>query len=349
MAFSATANSFSWNADLLCVHMPPASVSRPRRASAQRTAEKISSSLKAESGAIPEREPKPERKTKRRLASGDAGPVPKVKREKPSSAPNSSAPKVKQEKPSSAPKSSAPKVKQAKPGKAKASAAPACGGGGGGDVLLGHFISKCVGIQHYRGNGVRYNKEPLQLRRDPNNPYDCNAVAVHTVAGKMVGHMQRVDALAVARVADDSRMRIRMVAQVETRAGQTYSFPLRVSFFGPSSVAGAVATHLAYTAPSANHFGRQQMGGGIVLIEPKPRGGRGGSRGGGGGRGGARSGGAARSSSSSSASASSAAAAPAAPAPAAEPEPEEDEVEFAGERTWEERNAELLKHAIVLE
>ena len=110
-------------------------------------------------------------------------------------------------------------------------------------------------------NGVRYNKEPLQLRRDPNNPYDCNAVAVHTVAGKMVGHMQRVDALAVARVADDSRMRIRMVAQVETRAGQTYSFPLRVSFFGPSSVAGAVATHLAYTAPSANHFGRQQMGG----------------------------------------------------------------------------------------
>ena len=167
--------------------MPPASVSRPRRASAQRTAEKISSSLKAESGAIPEREPKPERKTKRPLASGDAGPVPKVKREKPSSAPKSSAPKVKQEKPSSAPKSSAPKVKQAKPGKAKASAAPAGGGGGGGDVLLGHFISKCVGIQHYRGNGVRYNKEPLQLRRDPNNPYDCNAVAVHTVAGKMVG------------------------------------------------------------------------------------------------------------------------------------------------------------------
>ena len=84
-----------------------------------------------------------------------------------------------------------------------------------GDVLLGHFISKCVGIQHYRGNGIRYNKEPLHLKRDPYNPYDRNAVAVRTaMGGKQVGHMQRLDALAVARVADDSSMRIRMVAQV---------------------------------------------------------------------------------------------------------------------------------------
>ena len=52
-----------------------------------------------------------------------------------------------------------------------------------GDVLLGHFVSRCVGIQHYRNNGVRYNKEPLHLRRDPNNPYDKNAISVRTLAG----------------------------------------------------------------------------------------------------------------------------------------------------------------------
>jgi len=34
--------------------------------------------------------------------------------------------------------------------------------------------------------------------------------------------MQRVDALAVARVADDKSMRIKLVAQVESGAGQTY-------------------------------------------------------------------------------------------------------------------------------
>ena len=59
--------------------------------------------------------------------------------------------------------------------------------------------------------------------------------------------MQRVDALAVARVADDKSMRIKLVAQVESGAGQTYKFPLRVSFFGPAGARAAVAAHLAHT------------------------------------------------------------------------------------------------------
>jgi hypothetical protein len=45
--------------------------------------------------------------------------------------------------------------------------------------------------------------------------YDPNAVAVlHLTSLRKVGHVQRIDALAIARVADDRQMAIKMVAQV---------------------------------------------------------------------------------------------------------------------------------------
>jgi len=97
-------------------------------------------------------------------------------------------------------------------------------------VLLGHIISHCVGIQHYRNNGHRYNKEPLILRREPNNPYDANAVGAYaTVGGKLrqVGHVPRHVALSLAYVADDRAMGIRMIGSIEGGAGQvrTPRFP----------------------------------------------------------------------------------------------------------------------------
>ena len=57
-----------------------------------------------------------------------------------------------------------------------------------------------------RGNGVRYNKEPLLLRRQPDNPYDRNAIGVFTTAWRQVGHVvaRTGDVAVLARVADDS-------------------------------------------------------------------------------------------------------------------------------------------------
>lgn len=89
------------------------------------------------------------------------------------------------------------------------------------DVLLGHVISRCVGIQHYRNNGQRFNKEALRLLRDPHNPYDRNAIAVHTLTGgsmRQVGHVQAIDARSLAIVAD--KLPIKMVGQVESGADQ---------------------------------------------------------------------------------------------------------------------------------
>ena len=206
-------------------------------------------------------------------------------------------------------------------------------------VLLGHIISHCVGIQHYHNNGHRYNKEPLILRREPNNPYDANAVGAYaTVGGKLrqVGHVPRHVALSLAYVADDRAMGIRMIGSIEGGAGQVrtppaartargrhtpppiftpatctqvYKFPLRISFFG-----------------HAKHFARVdqrlQNLGGPALIRPKPRKS---SAGGGGGRGAASSSASARAGDS------------------------DDDVVCVGEKTWEQRDAELRAKAVVLE
>ncbi len=322
----------------------PAALTRPKRASAKATADKINASLKAESAKIGEREseevePKAPKDVK-----------PKVKPEPKSSKSAGKRPIATislvddEEQPAPKAKKAAPAPKAKKAASSKAAAAPAPAQADTGEVLLGYFISKCVGIQHYHNNGARYNKEPLHLRRDPNNPYDKNAVSVRTIAGKPVGHMQRVDALAVARVADDKSMRIKMVAQVESGATQTYKFPLRVSFFGLATTRDKVAAHLAYTAMSKSMYGRPEMGGGIVLLEPKRRG-----RGAGGGRGGRGRGGRGQAAATSSGAAG--ASAPLEHEVAAAPDDDDDggEIEVMGEKSWHERDQELRKHAIELE
>ena len=162
------------------------STSRLRRASASATAAKINASLKAEAGAIKEpTEQPPAKKTGKRPASA-VPPAPGKKSKGKASA-------------------ASVDLTTSPPHRPKEDS---------GDTLLGHFISKCahritplpsrasappqrtglvrsaarcVGIQHYSGNGARYSKEPLHLTRDPKNRYDCNAIAVRTVGGKQVG------------------------------------------------------------------------------------------------------------------------------------------------------------------
>ena len=194
------------------------------------------------------------------------------------------------------------------------------------EVLLGHVISRCVGIQHYFGNGCRYNKEPLHLRREPNNRYDPNAIAVYTVpggpgGGRKVGHVEAKtgDVAAITRVADGLHG-VKIVGQVQSGAGQVYKFPLRVSFFGPASSRERI---------------RQLLGYQLLLHEPKQRktSGR------------AKSGHAqvpSKRSKSSGAGSS------------VEPHEEEgqdadDDVEVTGEVSWEQRDTELRKHAIELD
>jgi hypothetical protein len=205
------------------------------------------------------------------------------------------------------------------------------------EILLGHIISKCVGIQHYRGNGVRHAKEALRLKREPTNPYDSNAVAVHALSnGAKVGHVQRGDAIAIAKVADDPAMTILMVGQVERGADNVYGFPLRISFFGRRTVpsSGGLLTRTRVNSllvPSR-------------LIEPKRSGSKKAtalhaSASSAHGEGSASNGG---SSSKSTARAATAAA-------HQDDADDDDDVEIMGEKTWAERDAELRAQAVVLE
>ena len=204
------------------------------------------------------------------------------------------------------------------------------------DVLLGHVISRCVGIQHYYGNGDRYNKEPLHLRRQPNNRYDPNAIAVYTVQGaRQVGHVEAKtgDVAAITRVAD-GLVGIKLIGQVESGAGQIYKFPLRVSFFGRPSQREAVRRLLGYQLhlheppkPRASGKARKKSssaaakrGSGAVT---------------------ARSGGSGAASSTGIGAASNRG--------TQDDGDDDDDVEMVGERSWAERDAELRKHAIVLD
>ena len=169
---------------------------------------------------------------------------------------------------------------------------------------------------------LSFYREPLHLRREPNNPYDRNAIAVHTVpgsagGGKRVGHVEAKtgDVAAITRVADG--LRVKLVGQVEKGASQVYKFPLRVSFFG---------------APSDRERIRQLLGYQLQLIEPKRAPGK--------QRAGAKK-------SSGSAAGSSAGGVEGAAGRA--DEAGEDDVEVTGETSWEERDTELRKHAIELE
>lgn len=188
---------------------------------------------------------------------------------------------------------------------------------------------------------------------------DRNAIAAHTVrGGNKVGHVQRTDALAIARVADDRSMRIRMVGQVESGAGQVYKFPLRISFFGPADArarwlphcesnpaVGAVERISPSSTLSLLTLPRSITGSvaqallqlGVFLEAPKqPR----------------RSKKAAATSagrSAGSAGSSSGVAKSSAPAAAAEADESDGEVECVGEKSWAERDAELRAQAIVLE
>ena len=134
---------------------------RPRRSSAAATAAKIDASLKEQA--------KAGKKRKEEFQEEAATKDPPRKKSKPATSKPTAAAKKATSKPTAAAK--------------KAAHAPEV-------VLLGHVISRCVGIQHYHGNGMRYNKEPLQLKRQPNNRYDPNAIGVYTVNGKQVGHVE---------------------------------------------------------------------------------------------------------------------------------------------------------------
>nr|AAB64175.1 transcription factor [Mus musculus] len=95
-------------------------------------------------------------------------------------------------------------------------------------VLFGTMRGQVVGLRYY--TGVVNNNEMVALQREPNNPYDKNAIKVNNVNGNQVGHIKREIAAAVAYIMDNKLAQVEGV--VPFGASNTFTMPLYMTYWG---------------------------------------------------------------------------------------------------------------------
>uniref|UniRef100_A0A8C5F7T1 Helicase-like transcription factor n=1 Tax=Gadus morhua TaxID=8049 RepID=A0A8C5F7T1_GADMO len=97
-----------------------------------------------------------------------------------------------------------------------------------GSVLFGQLQGSVVGIRYY--TGVVNPGEMVALVRQPNNPYDRNAVMVTNADGNQVGHIKKELAAAMAVVMDSNLVKVEGV--VPYRTNNAFNMPVTLSFWG---------------------------------------------------------------------------------------------------------------------
>ncbi|XP_028294635.1 helicase-like transcription factor isoform X2 [Gouania willdenowi] len=105
-----------------------------------------------------------------------------------------------------------------------------------GNVLFGVLKGTVVGLRYY--TGVVNRGEMVGLVREPQNPYDHNAVMVTNIYGRQVGHIRKQLAAAMAHVMDNKMAKVEGV--VHSGTGNTFSMPVMLSFWGPEEQKDAV-------------------------------------------------------------------------------------------------------------
>ncbi|XP_068435943.1 helicase-like transcription factor [Clinocottus analis] len=106
-----------------------------------------------------------------------------------------------------------------------------------GSVLFGHLQGTVVGLRYY--TGVVNRGEMVGLVRQPQNPYDRNAVMVANIYGNQVGHIKRELAAAMAHVMDNNLAKVEGVVHSATK--NSYTMPLMLSFWGKEENKTAVS------------------------------------------------------------------------------------------------------------
>ncbi|NXX39415.1 HLTF factor, partial [Tricholaema leucomelas] len=107
-------------------------------------------------------------------------------------------------------------------------------------VLYGTLRGSVVGLRYY--TGIVNNNEMVALQREPNNPYDKNAVKVNNVNGDQVGHIKKELAAALAGIMDNKLAVIEGV--VPYGAKNTFTMPVQMSFWGREENKEAVLNEL---------------------------------------------------------------------------------------------------------
>ncbi|XP_056599172.1 helicase-like transcription factor isoform X3 [Triplophysa dalaica] len=105
---------------------------------------------------------------------------------------------------------------------------------------IGYIQGTVVGLRYY--SGVVNKGEMVSLVREPQNPYDRNAVVVANVYGSQVGHIRKELAAAVAYIMDNKLARVEgIVPYGETNK---FSMPVNLSFLGKEENREAVHNHM---------------------------------------------------------------------------------------------------------
>ncbi|XP_038159025.1 helicase-like transcription factor [Cyprinodon tularosa] len=110
-----------------------------------------------------------------------------------------------------------------------------------GSVLFGQLRGTVVGLRYY--SGVVNRGEMVSLVREPQNPYDRNAVMVTNVLGRQVGHIKKELAAAMAYVMDKNLAKVEGV--VYSGTNNTFSMPVTLSFLGSEENKDAVMKYMA--------------------------------------------------------------------------------------------------------
>ncbi|XP_010013263.1 PREDICTED: helicase-like transcription factor, partial [Nestor notabilis] len=107
-------------------------------------------------------------------------------------------------------------------------------------VLYGTLRGSVVGLRYY--TGIVNNNEMVALQREPNNPYDKNAVKVNNVNGDQVGHIKKELAAALSGIMDNKLALIEGI--VPYGAKNTFTMPVQMSFWGREENKEAVLDQL---------------------------------------------------------------------------------------------------------
>nr|XP_046268617.1 helicase-like transcription factor isoform X2 [Scatophagus argus] len=110
-----------------------------------------------------------------------------------------------------------------------------------GSVLFGHLRGTVVGLRYY--TGVVNRGEMVGLVREPQNPYDPNAVMVTNINGNQVGHIKRELAAAMAYVMDNNLAKVEGV--VPSRTTNSFTMLVNLSFWGKEEKRSAVIESMA--------------------------------------------------------------------------------------------------------
>ncbi|XP_070776033.1 helicase-like transcription factor [Enoplosus armatus] len=125
-----------------------------------------------------------------------------------------------------------------------------------GSVLFGHLQGTVVGLRYY--TGVVNKGEMVGLVRQPQNPYDQNAVMVANVYGNQVGHIKRELAAAMAYVMDNNLAKVEGVVHSGTK--NSFNMPVMLSFWGKEESKNAAIECMARRGYKLNTGGSSTTG-----------------------------------------------------------------------------------------